>query len=336
MSTTDSTRSCCTPERTADASGPAAIEPDSPNGPRSATAEIPAGARAVHERLRSLSGGVFRMGTDSTEGFREDGEGPMRSVTVAPFCIDPYTISNHDFAAFVDATGHVTEAERFGWSYVFHLFVSKLARKRGEVRELPGLRWWLGVERACWRRPEGRGSDTKGREDHPVVHVSHNDAIAFCRWAGVGLPTEAQWEYAARGGLDQRRYVWGDELTPGGRHMTNIWQGTFPSHNTEADGWAGTAPVDSYPANGFGLYCAAGNVWEWCADWFSARWHADERPETRIDPTGPPRGSARVTRGGSYLCHDSYCNRYRVAARSSNTPDSSTGNTGFRVLSSGP
>ena len=332
MSRTDSNRSCCAPGHGANSEGP---PPAEPAGPRAAPADIPSdippGARRVHERLKSLPGGTFRMGTDSAEGFRDDGEGPMRSVTLSPFSIDPYTISNRDFAAFIDDTGHITDAERFGWSYVFHLFVSRLARRRREVRELPGLRWWLGVERACWRRPEGRGSDIKGRENHPAVHVSFNDAAAFCSWAALRLPTEAQWEYAARGGLDQRRYVWGDELTPGGRHMANIWQGTFPTHNTEDDGWAGTAPVDSYPPNGFGLYCAAGNVWEWCADWFSPRWHADERPETRIDPAGPPRGAARVTRGGSFLCHDSYCSRYRVAARSSNTPDSSTGNTGFRV-----
>lgn len=271
------------------------------------------------------------MGTDDDEGFPADGEGPAREVTLSPFAVDPYTISNADFAAFTEATGYVTEAERFGWSYVFHLFVSKVARKRGEVRELPGLSWWLGVERACWRRPEGRGSSIRGREDHPAVHVSWSDAEQFCLWSGLRLLTEAEWEYAARGGLSDRRFVWGDQLTPGGRHMANIWQGTFPTANTAEDGWESTAPVTSYLPNGYGLYCMAGNVWEWCADWFSPTWHTEARPETRIDPKGPSRGSARVTRGGSYLCHDSYCNRYRVAARSSNTPDSSTGNMGFRV-----
>lgn len=293
---------------------------------------IPTGAQDVHRRLVALPGGPFTMGTDSDEGFPADGEGPARTVTVSPFSIDPYAISNSDFAAFVDATGYITDAERFGWSYVFHLLVTKTARKRGEVRETPGVRWWMGVERACWKRPEGRGSTIRGRETHPVVHVSHNDATAFCAWAGLMLPGEAQWEYAARGGLEQKRYAWGDELTPKGRHMANIWQGMFPTENSGDDGFVGTAPVDSFRANGFGLYCVAGNVWEWCADWFSPDWHVPERLDTRVDPRGPSRGAARVTRGGSYLCHHSYCNRYRVAARSSNTPDSSTGNTGFRVV----
>ncbi|MDA3947722.1 MAG: formylglycine-generating enzyme family protein, partial [Spirochaeta sp.] len=292
-------------------------------------------AEQIHRRLKTLPGRAFTMGTDSDEGFPADGEGPVRTVTLAPFLIDPHAISNDDFAAFVDATGYRTDAERFGWSFVFHLLVTKTARKRGEVQETPGVRWWLGVERACWKRPEGRGSNTRGRENHPVVHVSHNDATAFCRWARLNLPSEAQWEYAARGGLEQKRYAWGDELTPHGRHQANIWQGTFPTENSGDDGFVGTAPVDTFQPNGFGLYCVAGNVWEWCADWFSPDWHVPERQDTRIDPLGPPRGSARVTRGGSFLCHHSYCNRYRVAARSSNTPDSSTGNTGFRVVATG-
>ncbi|MFW5695340.1 MAG: formylglycine-generating enzyme family protein [Alkalispirochaeta sp.] len=293
------------------------------------------GAHAVRSRLIPLTGGVFTMGTDSDEGFAEDGEGPARRVTVSPFAVDPFAISNDDFASFVSETGYITEAERFGWSFVFHLFVSKTARKRGEVRAVPGLEWWLGVERACWKRPEGRGSNLKGRGNHPVVHVSYADALAFCQWAGVRLLTEAEWEYAARGGLEQQRFAWGDELTPGGRHMANIWQGTFPSQNTEADGYSGTAPVDSFSPNGFGLYNVAGNVWEWCADWFSPDWHLPEAPDTRRDPVGPSHGDRRVNRGGSYLCHHSYCNRYRLAARSSNTPDSSTGNLGFRVGRSG-
>jgi sulfatase modifying factor 1 len=276
------------------------------------------------------------MGTDGDEGFPEDGEGPARRVTLSRFAIDPFAVSNDDFGRFVSETGYVTEAERFGWSFVFHLFVTRTAHKRGEVRAVPGLEWWLGVERACWKRPEGRGSNLKGRDDHPVTHVSFGDAHAFCRWAGVRLPTEAEWEYAARGGLDQRRFAWGDELTPGGRHMANIWQGSFPAHNSGDDGYAGTAPVDAFNPNGFGLYNVAGNVWGWCADWFSPDWHVPERRETRVDPQGPPTGTRRVNRGGSYLCHHSYCNRYRVAARSSNTPDSSTGNLGFRVASDLP
>jgi formylglycine-generating enzyme required for sulfatase activity len=166
--------------------------------------------------------------------------------------------------------------------------------------------------------------------DHPVVHVSWNDAVAYCQWAGRRLPTEAEWEYAARGGLEYARFAWGDELAPEGRWMCNIWQGTFPTENTLADGYLGTAPVDAFDPNGFGLHNVAGNVWEWCADWFSAT-----HPHTStVDPKGPPGGESRVIRGGSYLCHHSYCNRYRVAARTGNTPDSSTGNMGFRCAAS--
>lgn len=161
-----------------------------------------------------------------------------------------------------------------------------------------------------------------------MVHVSHNDARAYCAWAGKRLPTEAEWEFAARGGLVQHRYPWGDELAPRGQWRCNIWQGDFPGTNTANDGFIGTAPSRQYKPNGYGLYNVTGNVWEWCQDWFSRDFHATS--EIRRDPVGPPTGSSRVVRGGSYLCHDSYCNRYRVSARSSNTPDSTTGNMGFR------
>jgi formylglycine-generating enzyme len=169
-------------------------------------------------------------------------------------------------------------------------------------------------------------SSIRQRMDHPVAHVSWRDAAAYCRWAGLRLPTEAEWKYAARGGLEQARYAWGEELTPAGRWMCNIWQGRFPTQNTAEDGYLGTAPVTAFPPNGFGLHNVAGNVWEWCADWFSPV----HLPGPCTDPTGPAEGALRVICGGSYLCHDSYCNRYRVGARTANSPDSSTGNTGFR------
>jgi sulfatase modifying factor 1 len=277
-----------------------------------------------------LPGGAFRMGTDGGDGFPPDGEGPARTVTVAPFAIARTAITNAQFREFVRATGHVTDADRIGWSYVFHAMVTTEGRTRtvGRSGEAP---WWLAVRGATWSRPEGPGSSWRHRPDHPVVHVSWNDAAAYCRWSGTRLPTEAEWEYAAAGGLDGARFPWGDDLEPGGTHRCNVWQGEFPHHDTAADGHAGTAPVQTYPPNGFGLFQMTGNTWEWCADWWSGTWHA-EPGAPRTDPTGPPTGTVRVLKGGSFLCHASYCNRYRVAARSSNTPDSSTAHMGFRVV----
>ncbi|WP_412104907.1 formylglycine-generating enzyme family protein [[Kitasatospora] papulosa] len=288
----------------------------------------PASGGAVEDGMVLLPGGVFLMGTEDPEGFRADGEGPVREVRVSPFRIDAHAVSNRRFAEFVSATGHVTEAERFGWSYVFAGFLPA-ALRRGAGRP-EGTPWWCGVEGARWDAPEGPGSGIEDRGDHPVVHVSWNDARAYSRWAGARLPTEAEWEYAARGGLEQARYPWGDELTPGGEHRCNIWQGRFPTRNTAEDGYAGTAPADAYQPNGFGLYNMAGNVWEWCQDWWSTTHPAGRRS----DPRGPGAGDAKVMRGGSYLCHRSYCNRYRVAARTRNTPDSTTGNLGFRCVRS--
>lgn len=278
------------------------------------------------EGMIFIQGAEFLMGTDDNEGFPNDGEGPVRSVKVDSFYIDACAVSNAEFKKFADATGYVTEAEHFGWSYVFHLFVPpEVAAKVTQV--VKGTPWWWNVEGACWKHPEGPGTSIEERMDHPVIHVSWNDAMAYCEWAGKRLPTEAEWEYAARGGLVQKRYPWGDLLKPDGEHRCNIWQGKFPEKNNASDGFAGTAPVRSFPPNGFGLYNVSGNVWEWCADWFSPTFHVNG---PRDNPKGPPSGQARVLRGGSYLCHKSYCNRYRVAARSQNTPDSSTGNIGFR------
>ncbi|MGA2136097.1 MAG: formylglycine-generating enzyme family protein [Bryobacteraceae bacterium] len=277
------------------------------------------------EDMVRLDGGRFLMGSDAAVGYPADGEGPVRTVTLDPFYIDPYPVTNRRFGEFVKATGYRTEAERFGWSFVFagHL------KDGGPAAEpVPNLDWWRRVDGADWRHPDpGCGID--GRESHPVVHVSWNDASAYADWAGKRLPTEAEWEYAARGGLEQKLYPWGDDLTPAGRHLCNIWQGEFPTHDTAEDGYAGTCPVDAFPPNGFELYSVAGNVWEWCLDWFSPDFH---RIATRVNPVGPPSGTAKVMKGGSYLCHASYCNRYRVAARTSNTPDSSTTNTGFRCV----
>lgn len=280
------------------------------------------------EGMVFLHGGEFLMGTDDQEGFPGDGEGPIRRVVIDPFYIDPCAVSNAEFKAFVDATGYVTEAEAFGSSFVFHLLVppEAAAKVTQVVQHTP---WWWNVEGASWRNPEGPGTGVEDRMDHPVIHISWNDAMAYCKWSGKRLPTEAEWEYAARGGLVQKRYPWGDLLKPEGEHRCNIWQGKFPDKNNASDGYAGTAPVRAFAPNGYGLYNMSGNVWEWCSDWFSASFHVNG---PRDNPQGPPAGAARVLRGGSYLCHKSYCNRYRVAARSRNTPDSSTGNIGFRCV----
>ncbi|MCZ0983561.1 formylglycine-generating enzyme family protein [Streptomyces diastatochromogenes] len=275
-----------------------------------------------------LPGGTFLMGTDDAEGFPGDGEGPVRTVRLRPFLIDVCAVTNDAFARFVADTGHVTEAERFGWSYVFAGFLPATLR-RGAARP-PRTPWWCGVAGAAWNRPEGPGSTLAGRGDHPVVHVSWNDAAAYAAWAGKRLPTEAEWEYAARGGLEQKRYPWGDELDQDGTYRCNIWRGTFPSKNTAADGFRGTAPVDAFAPNGHGLYNTSGNVWEWCADW----WTTDHLQGPLLDPVGPATGTAKVIRGGSHLCHRSYCNRYRVAARTANTPDSTSGHAGFRCARS--
>jgi sulfatase modifying factor 1 len=264
----------------------------------------------VSRELLSIPGGEFVMGSDAGEGLPADGEGPARRVALEPFRISATTVTNGEFGDFVRATRYVTQAEAIGESFVFYLQVPR--GERDAIRRVTtGLPWWLPVRDACWQRPEGPGSSIRDRPDHPVVHVSWHDAQAYCAWAGVRLPSEAQWEYAARGGLEQRRYPWGDELEPQGRPCCNIWRGEFP--NEPAAGWQpGTVPVRAFEPNGWGLYNVSGNVWEWCNDWFSPGW--------------------RSMRGGSFLCHDSYCNRYRVAARGSNTPASSAGNCGFRVV----
>lgn len=280
----------------------------------------------TNKNMIYLSGGEFLMGTDDPEGYIADGEGPIRKIKVNPFYIDACTVTNSQFEEFVCDTGYRTEAEIYCWSFVFHSLVSCETRMKVTqlVHQTP---WWLVVEGANWRHPEGPDSTLEDRLDHPVIHVSWNDALAYCNWAGKRLPTEAEWEYAARGGLEQKKYAWGDELLPNGQHYANIWQGQFPNENQVLDGYKGTAPALSFPPNNYGLYNVSGNVWEWCSDWFSPTYHVYG---TKENPKGLPHGTSKVIRGGSYLCHESYCNRYRVAARSSNTPDSSSGNMGFR------
>ena len=272
-----------------------------------------------------LDGGPFLMGSDTPHALPADGESPVRSVTVSPFHISATAVANWQFQEFTRAAGYLTEAERFGWSFVFRNHVEE--SRRGAA--VPATPWWVRVDGASWKHPEGPDSSLAAREDCPAVHVSWNDAMAYCAWAGVRLPTEAEWEFAARGGLEQKSYPWGDELCPGGAHRCNIWQGSFPDFDLAEDGYARPAPARTYAPNGFGLYNMVGNAWEWCWDFFDRDWRQTETP---FDPAGPPQGAAHVIRGGSYLCHASFCFRYRNAARASNAPDSSTGNIGFRVV----
>ena len=303
---------CCAATRGESVAPSLAAEPTSGSAPVSTDGMI------------RLPGGSFLMGTDDVEGYPSDGEGPVRQIRLGSFWIDRTTVTNAAYAAFATSTGYLTEAEKFGWSFVF---AGLLSDGLSPARAVSAAPWWRQIHGASWRHPEGPQSSIDDREDHPVIHVSWNDARAYCRWAGKRLPTEAEWEYAARGGLEQQRYPWGDELTPGREHRMNVWQGVFPARNTRDDGYFGTAPAAAFPPNSYGLHNMTGNVWEWCADWFHPTFHVNG---PRRNPKGPRSGTHRVMRGGSYLCHASYCYRYRVAARSANTTDSSTGNLGFR------
>ncbi len=274
-----------------------------------------------------IAGGHTRIGSHDPEGFASDGEGPARNIFLSPYRISATTITNVQFAAFVNATGYITEAERAGESFVFYLQIApdRRAALRRVVSELP---WWMIVPGASWQCPHGPGSSWQALSDHPVVQVSWNDAVAYCRWQGAMLPSEAQWEHAARGGAPALRYPWGDELEPNGERRCNIWQGRFP--NAPLAGWQpGTVSVHEFPPNGLGLYNTSGNVWEWCADWFNADYH---RKTPDHDPLDERPSGRRSQRGGSFLCHLSYCNRYRNAARGANSPDGATSHTGFRVV----
>lgn len=253
----------------------------------------------------SIKGGTFQMGTDDGMPY----EAPVHTVEIDPFLIDEHEVTVREFSDFVIATNYKTEAEKFGWSVVFDIKTAE----------------WTRVNGVDWRHPESRGSEAKPEE--PVCQISWNDANEYAKWAGKRLPTEAEFEFAARGGLIEKTYAWGDELKPDGKFLANWWQGKFPDRNTAEDGYLGRAPVKSFPANGYGLYDMTGNVWEWCADNFDADYY---RVSPKHDPKGPETGDDRVIRGGSFLCADNYCSNYRVAGRSHSTPDSGMNNLGFR------
>jgi formylglycine-generating enzyme len=305
-----------------------------------------------------IPGGEFTMGTDSDLGWPD--EKPAHRVRVAGFFMDATEVTNVQFRRFVDATGYITTAEQtpdldelmrqsppgtkppakedlVPGSLVFQM-------TKGPVDLRDFSQWWHWTPGANWKRPEGPGSNLDGRDEHPVVQVSWDDAVAFARWARKRLPTEAEWEFAARGGLDGKPYVWGDEAPGGGGNwQANIWQGEFPWKNTKEDGYERTAPAKSYAPNGYGLYDMAGNVWEWCSDWYDRELYRRRAglgvivnprgPDSTIDPNCPSVPQ-RVQRGGSFLCSDSYCSRYRPSARHGCSPDTGMAHVGFRCVMS--
>ena len=304
----------------------------------------------VDTRLVWIPGGSFAMG--SASHYPE--EAPVHTVAVDGFWIRSTTVTNAQFAEFVDATGYVTVAERpldpkdFPGAPPENLVAGSLVftMTRGPVDLTHINLWWTWTPGACWRHPEGPRSSIGHRLDHPVVHVGHEDAAAFASWAGESLPTEAEWEFAARGGHEGRSFIWGEDPVPGGRYLANFWQGGFPYHNSEDDGFAGTAPVGSFPPNEFGLFDMAGNVWEWTDDWYADQHPADaDKPccvptnprgpsiEASYDPAQPQFAIPRkVVKGGSFLCADEYCQRYRPAARRPQMIDTGMSHVGFRTV----
>jgi sulfatase modifying factor 1 len=312
-----------------------------------------------------VPGGEFSMGCADPRRLPHGGTDPMidarpiHRVHVDGFWMDTTEVTNAEFAAFVEATGYVTvaeqppQAEDFPGAPPENLVAGSIVfmPPKGPVplRDASGmahLQWWAYVPGACWKHPEGPGSSIEGREDHPVVHVAYRDAAAYAEWAGKRLPTEAEWEFAARGGLAGAVYPWGDEFLPGAEAMANTWQGRFPSDDTGDDGHRGVAPVGAYPPNAYGLHDMAGNVWEWCSDWYRPDTYArDAGPDGRrvaVNPTGPadsfdpqePGQSKRVHRGGSFLCNEGYCSRYIVGTRGKGEVASSTNHIGFRCVQS--
>lgn len=263
------------------------------------------------------------VGTDRPT-IPQDGEGPRRSTNLAAFWLETTTVTNARFAEFVQTTGYVTEAERFGWSPVFRGLLGRNA-PQASATQTP---WWVKIEGAYWAKPEGPESSVDGREDHPVVQVSWADANAFAKWCGGRLPTEPEWEHAARGGLADPRFPWGDTEPNDHLVFANIWQGQFPHENTMTDGYMGTSPVHAFPANRRGLYSMVGNVWEWTSDPFRIR-SLSRQAKARNEHSSLTH--EKVLKGGSFLCHISYCYRYRIAARSALTAESSASNTGFRI-----
>lgn len=332
---TNSGKSCCVPARPTEVAAnpvpPSALsEQTAPAAPRTPKDPplVVGDAAPLDLDYVSIPGAATHTGCKIAE-LPLDGEAPRRPVRVKPFEMAATTVTNSAFATFVADTGYATDAEKIGDAAVFS---GLLAKPIPHAPTNPDLPWWQLVKGANWRHPEGPGSDLVSRDDHPVVHVSHADARAFCAWSGTRLPGEAEWEHAARGGLEDPRFPWGEEEPTDEKTFCNIWQGAFPHQNSEADGYYGTAPARSFQPNGYGLYNVMGNVWEWSADAFrvrSAARHARVRNETAA------KTDEKLLKGGSFLCHISYCYRYRIAARHALASNSAASNLGFRVVRQG-
>lgn len=297
--------------------------------PQIAPARGPAPLADLAERAFQQKAAIWLGAQDSHIGtdrplLPQDGEGPRRPLRLAAFGLDSLALSNARFARFVAASGYLTDAERFGWSFVFHAFLADPSRHPAPQ----GMGWWRAVAGASWRAPEGAGSGLSGREDHPACHLSWNDAQAFAQWCGARLPSEAEWECAARGGLGDPVYPWGDDAPSDRLLPCNIWQGAFPHHNRALDGYAGTAPVKSFAPNGLGFYNMVGNVWEWCAEAFTI---PEGSARARLRAAEALAEGEKLQKGGSYLCHASYCHRYRIAARHGRSAETSAGHSGFRL-----
>nr|WP_315527883.1 formylglycine-generating enzyme family protein [Carnobacterium maltaromaticum] len=282
--------------------------------------------------MKKIPQGIYIIGTNDEFGFESDNEGPQVSVEVSSYLIDETTVSNQEFTLFTESTSYVTEAERFGWSFVFHYFLSEETRKNSQL--VPSMPWWYAVSGADWQHPEGVDSNINERMDHPVVQVSRNDALAYARWKGKRLPTEAEWEIAAKGGTNYERYPWGENFLINDKYQCNIWQGDFPKINTLEDGFTNTAPAKFYEPNGYGLYQMIGNVWEWCLnpariDLYEFQ---DKDGSYFLDAFNKVDDEVYATKGGSFLCHESYCKRYRIAARNGNSGMSASNNLGFRCV----
>ena len=321
---------------------------------RTTTASAPA-RRPIGDEMVWIAGGPFLMGSD--KHYPE--EMPAHRVHVSGFWIDRTPVTNREFRRFVEATGHVTFAEIAPDPNDYPGALPHMLQPGSLVFTPPGrpvdlrnfAEWWQFKFGANWRRPQGPRSSIAGLDDHPVVHVAYRDALAYAQWASKELPTEAEWEYAARGGLDGAEFAWGDEFTPGGKHQANTWQGEFPNHNLESDGYARTSPVRAFPRNGHGLYDMIGNTWEWTCDWYSTR-HAGADPAHPCCAPSNPRGGPedgsfdpcqpdikiprKVLKGGSHLCAPNYCRRYRPAARHAQPVDTSTSHVGFRCVRRDP